>query len=186
MADFNINDAMAFLSVVDEGSFASAGKKWGISSSVISKRISRLENQLRVQLMQRTTRSMILTEAGQIFYESCKRIKAEIHEAAVDILHHHQDPSGLLRINSPMSFGQVHLMPAINDFMLLYPEIQIELILGSQYDSFIQNGLDLAIFIKDLPNTHLLKSRKITVRSNGVMAHQVILSVILYLKSLKI
>ena len=168
MAEFNINDALAFLSVVDEGSFAAAGKKWSLSSSVMSKRISRLEENLRTQLLQRTTRSMILTEAGQKFYESCKRIRSEVQDAAADISEHHQKPSGLLRINSPMSFGQVHLMPAINDFVLLYPDIDVELILGSQYDSFIQNGLDLAIFIKDLPNTHLLKSRKITVRSNGV------------------
>jgi DNA-binding transcriptional LysR family regulator len=168
MTEFNIDDALSFASVVDEGTFAAAAKKWGISTSVISKRVSRLEEQLRVQLIQRTTRSMILTEAGQIFYESCKRIRSEIYEAAADVFQHHQKPSGLLRVNSPMSFGQVHLLPAINDFILLYPDIQIELILGSQYDSFIQNGLDLAIFIKDLPNTHLLKSRKITVRSTGV------------------
>lgn len=168
MSDFIINDALAFVSVVDEGSFAAAAKKWCISSSVISKRISRLENQLRVQLIQRTTRSMALTESGQIFYERCKRIKAEINDAAADVLQHHQNPSGLLRVNAPMSFGQVHLVPAVNDFIVLYPDIQIELILGSQYASFIHNGLDLAIFIKDLPNTHLLKSRKITVRSTGV------------------
>ncbi len=168
MGNFNINDALAFVSVVDEGSFAAAAKKWGISSSVISKRISRLENQLRVQLIQRTTRSMSLTESGQIFYERCKRIKAEIKDAASVVLQNHQNPSGLLRINVPMSFGQVHLVSAVNDFIVLYPEIQIELILGSQYASFIHNGLDLAIFIKDLPDTHLLRSRKITVRSTGV------------------
>lgn len=170
MSDFIINDALAFLSVIDEGSFASAAKKWSISASVISKRISRLENQLRVQLLQRTTRSIALTESGRIFYERCKRIKAEINDAAADVLQHHQQPSGLLRINAPMSFGQVHLMPAINDFVQQYPDIQIELILGSQYASFIHNGLDLAIFIKDLPNTHLLQSRKITDRSTGIYA----------------
>ncbi len=168
MSDFIISDALSFVSVVDEGSFAAAAKKWCISSSVLSKRISRLESQLQVQLIQRTTRSMALTESGQLFYERCKRIKAEISDAATDVLKHHQAPSGLLRINVPMSFGQVHLVPAVNDFIVQYPEIQIELILGSQYANFIHNGLDLAIFIKDLPNTHLLKSRKITVRSSGV------------------
>jgi DNA-binding transcriptional LysR family regulator len=170
MSDFIINDALAFVSVIDEGSFAAAAKKWSISASVISKRISRLENQLRVQLLQRTTRTIALTESGRIFYERCKRIKAEINDAAADVLQHHQQPSGLLRINAPMSFGQVHLMPAVNDFIQQYPDIQIELILGSQYASFIHNGLDLAIFIKDLPNTHLLQSRKITDRSTGVYA----------------
>ncbi|EHL30794.1 LysR family transcriptional regulator [Legionella drancourtii] len=168
MANFNISDALTLVCVVDEGSFAAAAKKAGVSSSVISKRISRLESQLRIQLIQRTTRSLALTESGKIFYERCQKIKTEISEATAEVLQHHQTPSGLLRINVPMSFGQVHLVPAVNDFLELYPEIQIELILGSQYASFIHNGLDVAIFIKDLPNTHLLKSRKITVRSKGV------------------
>ncbi len=168
MTDFVLDDALTFLSVIDEGSFAAAAKKWCISSSVISKRISRLENHLRVQLIQRTTRTMTLTESGQVFYERCKKIKADINDAAANISQYHQHPSGLLRINAPMSFGQVHLLPAVNDFVRAFPEIKIELILGSQYASLIHNGLDLAIFISDLPNTHLLKSRKITVRSTGV------------------
>lgn len=168
MSEFIINDALTFLSVVDEGSFANAAKKWFISSSVVSKRVGRLENHLRVQLIQRTTRSMSLTESGQLFYDRWKRIKAEMSEAEIDVMQHHQHPRGLLRINAPMSFGQGHIVPAVNDFIQRYPEIQVELILGSQYAGFIHNGLDLSIFIKDLPNTPLLKSRKITARSTGV------------------
>jgi DNA-binding transcriptional LysR family regulator len=83
-------------------------------------------------------------------------------------MQHHQHPRGLLRLSSPTSFGQIHIVPAVNDFIQLYPEIQVELILGSRYAGFIHNGLDLTIFIKELPNTPLLKSRKITVRSTGV------------------
>jgi DNA-binding transcriptional LysR family regulator len=168
MSDFIINDALTFVSVVEEGGFAAAAKKWRISSSVVSKRISRLENHLRVQLMQRTTRSMSLTESGQIFYDRWKRIKAEMSDAESDVKQYHQHPRGVLRINAPMSFGQVHLVPAVNEFIRLFPEIQIELILGSQYAGFIYNGIDLTIFIKDLPDTLLLKSRKIAVRSTGV------------------
>jgi len=168
VADFIISDALVFISVAEEGSFATAAKKLFISPSVISKRISRLENQLRVQLIQRTTRSMILTESGALFYEHCKRIKSEINDAADKVLQQHQIPSGLLRINVPMGFGQVHLIPAINEFLCLYPEIKIELILGSQYANLIYKGLDLAIFINDLPNTSLLKSRKIAFRHSGV------------------
>jgi DNA-binding transcriptional LysR family regulator len=168
MADFMINDAMAFLTVVEEGSYAAAAKKWSLSSSVISKRITRLEYDLHVQLLQRTTRKILLTDSGQIFYDRCKRIKAEMNDAAADVQQHHQHPSGLLRINAPMSFGQVHLMPAVNEFVNSNPDIQIELILGSQYSSFILNGLDLAIFIKDLPESNLLKSHKIAVRHTGI------------------
>ncbi|HSW71460.1 MAG TPA: LysR family transcriptional regulator [Gammaproteobacteria bacterium] len=168
MSEFIITDALTFVTVIDEGSFAAAARKWFISSSIVSKRISRLENHLRVQLIQRTTRSLALTESGQLFYLHWKRIKSEISEAEMDVMQHHQQPRGLLRINSPVSFGQVHLVPAINDFIQRYPDIQIELILGSQYVGFIYSGLDLAIFIKELPNTPLLKFRKITQRSTGV------------------
>lgn len=168
MSEFIIRDALTFVSVIDEGSFVAAAKIWLISPSIISKRISRLENHLKVQLIQRTTRTMTLTESGQIFYSRWKRIKAEISDAESDVTQHHQHPTGLLRINAPMSFGQVHLVPAVNDFIQRYAEIQIELILGSRYADFIHNGLDLAIFIKEPPDTLLLKSRKITVRSAGV------------------
>lgn len=154
--------------MVEEGSFAAAAKKWFISSSIVSKRISRLENHLKVQLIQRTTRTMALTESGQLFYDHWKRIKAEMGDAEMEVRQHHQHPQGLLRINAPMSFGQVHIVPAVNDFIQLYPEIQVELILGSRYADFIYHGIDLAIFIKSLPDTPLLKSRKITIRSTGI------------------
>jgi len=171
MSEFIISDALTFVTVVDEGSFAAAAKKWLISSSVVSKRIGRLENHLRAQLIQRTTRSMALTESGQLFYTRWKRIKGEISDAEMDVMQHQQQPRGLLRINAPVSFGQVHLVSAVNDFIQLYPEIQLELILGSQYAGFIYNGLDLSIFIKELPNSPLLQYRKISERSrSGVYA----------------
>jgi len=168
MSDFLLNDALTFINIVEQGSFAKAATYLGLSASVVSKRMSRLENQLEAQLLQRTTRSIALTEAGQYFYEHCKRIKAQMTDAALEISKHHLHPSGLLRINAPMSFGQVHLVSAIHDFMRLYPDIQVELILGSQYANFIHNGLDIAIFIKDLPNTDLLRSQRIALRSTGV------------------
>jgi len=168
VTEFLMTDAWAFLSIIEEGSFVAAAKKCCISASVISKRLTRLERHLGTQLLQRTTRSIALTETGQIFYDKCKRIRMDIMDAASHVLKYHQKPAGFLRINAPMSFGQVHLIPAITDFMKKNPDTQVELILGSQYASFIHNGLDLAIFIKDLPNTHLLKSRKIALRSTGV------------------
>lgn len=168
MSDFLLNDALTFMNIVEQGSFAGAAKVLGISASVVSKRISRIEEQLKAKLLQRTTRSIALTEAGQLFYEHCKRIKAQINDAALEISQHHEQPTGLLRINAPMSFGQVHLISAVNDFLLLNKDVQIELILGSQYASFIHNGLDIAIFIKDLPRTELLRSHPIALRRTGI------------------
>ena len=89
MSDFVMNDALAFLSVIEEGSFAAAAKKCCLSPSVISKRIARLESHLHVQLLQRTTRAVALTEIGQIFYDKCKRIRADMADAVQDVAKQH-------------------------------------------------------------------------------------------------
>ena len=95
MSEFIISDALTIVTVVEEGSFAAAAKKWFITSSVVSKRISRLEGHLHAQLIQRTTRSMALTESGQLFYDRWKQIKSEISDAELDVMQHHQQPRGL-------------------------------------------------------------------------------------------
>jgi DNA-binding transcriptional LysR family regulator len=168
MKKFILNDALSFLSVVAEGSFAAAAKKWGISPSVISKRITRLETDLGVQLLQRTTRKLALTEVGQNFYDRCERIESEINEAATIVSETQQQVSGTLRVNAPMSFGHRHLIPAVRDFMQTYPAVQIELILGSRFSNLIDNSLDLAIYVKDVPNTHALKARRVALRHTGI------------------
>src|SRR6185437_7952363 len=126
MSEFVMSDALAFLSIIEEGSFAAAAKKCCISASVISKRISRLESHLHVQLLQRTTRSIALTEVGQLFYDKCKRIRADMADAVTDVSKQHHQPSGLLRINAPMSFGQVHLVGCIPEFLQCHPQIRVE------------------------------------------------------------
>jgi DNA-binding transcriptional LysR family regulator len=170
MKNFILSDALTFLSVVSEGSFAAAAQKWGISPSVISKRISRLETDLGVQLLQRTTRKLALTEIGQQFYTRCERIESEINDAATIISETQQTVSGTLRVNAPMSFGHRYLIPAVKAFMQEYPDIQIELVLGSRYAKLIDNNLDLAIYIKDLPNSPTLKARRIALRHTGIYA----------------
>jgi DNA-binding transcriptional LysR family regulator len=168
MKKFILNDALSFLSVVAEGSFAAAAKKWGVSPSVISKRITRLETDLGVQLLQRTTRKLALTEVGQNFYDRCERIESEINEAATLVSESQQAVSGTLRINAPMSFGHRHLISAARDFMQEYPAIQIELLLGSQFSNLIDHSLDLAIYVKEVPNTHALKARRVALRHTGI------------------
>jgi DNA-binding transcriptional LysR family regulator len=168
MTDFIINDALTFVTVIDTGSFTTAAKKLSISPSVLSKRLKRLEEFLQIQLTQRSTRKIILTDSGNVFYEHWKRIREAIDEANTNIIKHQELPYGILRINSPTSFGEIHMIPAVNDFIKLYPEMQVELILGSRYAEFIYHGLDLAIFIKELPNSMALKAHKITTRTTGI------------------
>ncbi len=170
MLNFDLTDALTFLTVVNEGNFAAAAKKWQINPSVISKRISRLEKNLGVQLLKRTTRQMILTEIGQNFYHHCERLQIDINMAASLAIESQDQPRGLLRINAPMSLGSAYLVPVIATFMRLYPDIQIELVLGSHFANFIEHGLDLAIHIKEPPNTNTLKARQIGIRKTGVYA----------------
>lgn len=168
MVDFVTNDALSFVTVIDTGNFTTAAKKLNLSPSILSKRIKRLETFLQVQLIQRSTRKIVLTDSGNLFYEQWKRIKEEINETNNNIKQYSQNMYGLLRINSPTSFGEMHMISAVTDFIKTYPEMEVELILGSRYAEFIYHGLDLAIFIKNLPNLNALTAHKVTTRSTGV------------------
>ncbi len=170
MEKFILSDALSFVNVVQDGSIAGAAKKLGVSPSNLSKRLTRLEKQLDVQLLTRTTRRLVLTEVGQQFYERCTRIQSEIQEAEEVILQTHQKAQGTLRVNAPTSFGQAYLISAIHAFLQRYPDIQVELILGSQFADFMEHRLDLAIHLNELPNKSLFRTRRITYRSTGVYA----------------
>jgi len=167
LRDLNFADWLAFVAIVEEKSFTSAANKLDISPSVLSKRISRLEKQLKARLLQRTTRQLILTEIGQLFYERCQKIRGEIQDTTLTISQIQQQPQGTLRINSPMTFGHLHLVPAISEFMRLYPELRVELVLGSHYANLIEGSLDLAIYTDELPDSSLV-ARRIALRSTRV------------------
>lgn len=155
-------DLILFIAIVEQKSFTSAANLFGMTKSVVSKHITRLEKSMNVQLLRRSTRKLSLTEAGQALYERCAHIKTDLEEAEQAALNTHVTPSGTLRLSSTFSFGHLHLVPAIADFMKLYPEIKIELFLGGHYDDLIENGLDLGIRIGKLPESNLVARRLIT------------------------
>lgn len=163
----NLDDLMLFVNVVDANSFSKAAKQVGVTKSLVSKHINKLETQLGARLLNRSTRKLSLTEAGTLLYQHCKRIQQDIDTALLAVSYTQDQPRGKLRINAPLSFGHLHLIPATTDFMQNYPEIQIELLLGSQYANLIETGLDLAIQIKDLPDSRLI-AKKLAVRSTQV------------------
>ncbi|MFC1748607.1 LysR family transcriptional regulator [Pseudomonadota bacterium] len=111
-----LSDIAVFVRVVESGSFTDAAERLGLSKSVVSKYVTRLENQLGVRLLNRTTRRLSLTEAGSIFYSRSRRGLEEIEAAEAEITHLQETPRGTLRINVPMSFGLLHIAPAIADF----------------------------------------------------------------------
>ncbi|OGT53583.1 MAG: hypothetical protein A3F17_00170 [Gammaproteobacteria bacterium RIFCSPHIGHO2_12_FULL_41_15] len=164
-----LDDLMLFVNVVDTNSFSEAARKLGITKSVVSKHIHQLETQLNARLLNRSTRKLSLTEAGSLLYQHCKRIQQDIDTAIQVVSDTQNEPRGKLRINAPLSFGHLHLTSAITDFNKNYPDIEVELLLGSQYSNLIETGFDLAIQIKDLPDSSLA-AKKLAVRSTQVCA----------------
>lgn len=150
-----LDDLMLFLTVVDTKSFTAAAEQWNVTKSVVSKRISRLENQVGVQLLFRSTRKLSLSETGERLYEHCLRIKKELLEAENTLSQHQAEPQGVLRVNAPTSFADLHLVPAVAAFMRAYPEVEVELMLGTLYEDLIESGIDCAIRIGEQPDSNL-------------------------------
>lgn len=162
-------DMMLFVAVVENKSFSAAARQFGVTKSIVSKRITRLEKRLGIQLIFRSTRKLSLSEAGNELFERCLRIKADLEDAELALTVSRNKPHGTLRINCPVSFGYLHLVPAISDFNKIYPEVHVELFLGMLYDDLIESGLDMAIRIGELPDSNL-SARKLTVRRMLVSA----------------
>ncbi|WP_424628305.1 LysR substrate-binding domain-containing protein [Bradyrhizobium sp. SYSU BS000235] len=150
----------AFTKVVELGSFSEAGRALRLSRSAISKYINDLENELGVQLLNRTTRQVSPTENGQVYFERAIGVLSELDAADQAVTHLQATPRGLLRVNAPMSFGTLQLGPAIAEFMERYPELRIQLVLSDAQVDPIQEGLDVTLRIADLESSSLI-ARKI-------------------------
>lgn len=162
-------DLILFVTIAEKKSFTAAAKDFGMTKSIASKHLSRLEKSLGLQLIRRSTRKLSLTEPGQLLFERCQHIKGDLEEAEQAALNSHENPRGTLRVGSTFSFGHLHLTPAIAKFMTHYPDIKVELLLGDHSDDLIDNGLDLAIRVGKLPDSNLI-SRCLTVRYMRVCA----------------
>lgn len=162
-------DLILFITIVEQKSFTSAADYFDMTKSVVSKHITRLEKSLGVQLLRRSTRKLSLTEAGRALYERCAHIKTDLEEAEQAALNTHGTPQGTLRVNSTFSFGHLHVVPAIADFMARYPDIKVELFLGDHYADLIENGLDVGIRTGKLAENNLI-ARRLTIRQMRVCA----------------
>lgn len=154
-----LDDMTAFVKVVECKSFTLAADRLGISKSVVSRRMSELENRLGVRLLNRTTRRLGLTEVGQAFYDRCVRILADVEEAEHAASKLHGAPRGTLKVNAPLSFGLQHLTPALTGFLECYPELRIDMDLNDRYVDLIEEGFDLAIRIGRLRDSSLIARR---------------------------
>jgi DNA-binding transcriptional LysR family regulator len=136
-----------FARVVEAGSFAAAAKSLGQTRAAVSKQIASLEERIGAQLLQRTTRSMHLTEIGKEFYSRCARIAEEAAEAESAVASLQSAPRGELRIAAPVTFGRRYLTPLVSPFLEAHPEISIELALSDAEPPLGDEGFDVAVRI---------------------------------------
>jgi DNA-binding transcriptional LysR family regulator len=150
----------AFVKVVETGSFTEAGRQLRLSRSAVSKYVAELEQSLGVQLLNRTTRHASPNEHGQMYFERALAVLSELDAADQAVAHAQSTPSGLLRINAPMSFGTLRLGPAIAEFMKKYPDLKLQVVLSDDLLDPVQDGFDVTLRIAELESSSLI-ARKI-------------------------
>ncbi|OXI27429.1 LysR family transcriptional regulator [Burkholderia sp. AU15512] len=160
MDDFLSPHLALFVDVVDQQSFSAAARRLGVAASSVTRRIDRLETQLGIRLLHRTTHALRPTEAGQLLYGRATRMLAELRGLQEDLHSQHDEPSGLLRVDCPAPFGRRHLMAALAAFMQRHPALQVDLVLT---DSMIDlqgarlgSDVDLAVRIGPLEDTRFV------------------------------
>jgi len=147
----DLNDLWYFVQVVDNGGFSPASRVIGIPKSRLSRRIALLEESLETRLIQRSTRSFTVTEAGQIFYRHCKAmiIEAEAAQEAINTLR--AEPRGLIRLTCPVALLHVHIGDMLARFMTLYPQVTVQLEETNRQVDVLNENVDLAVRVRPLP-----------------------------------
>jgi DNA-binding transcriptional LysR family regulator len=140
-----LKSMVVFAQVVEQGNLTAAAKHIGLSRAVVSYHIKKLETQLGVKLLNRSTRSIALTEAGSEYYQSCRIIAEQATSANQQMENIKNEPEGLLKITCPVNAGLNMVVPALNEFRRLYPKIELDVMLTDEVVNIMQEGIDLAI-----------------------------------------
>jgi DNA-binding transcriptional LysR family regulator len=157
-------DLEAFVTVVNSGSFSAAAERLGTAKSALSRRISALEQRLGAKLLHRTTRKLSLTDAGRTLFERANRLLADLDEAEQAVRDDQAELRGRIKVAAPVTFGIRHLAGAITDFMCQHPDLQLDLDLNDRQVDLVEDGLDLAVRIGELPDSSLIARRLTRIR----------------------
>ncbi|MFP8965719.1 LysR family transcriptional regulator [Pokkaliibacter sp. CJK22405] len=149
----------SFCKVTESNNFAAAAREMNLSPAQISKQISALESHLGVRLLNRTTRKVTLTEAGQAYYQKCRPILQDINTLEASVSEFGNKAKGLIRVTAPVDFGGMYLMEPVAAFQNAYPDVSIELHLSDERLNLIERGMDVAIRIGDLKDSSLVAKR---------------------------
>ncbi len=153
-------EAMSMLLVVvEKGSFSAASRSLGVPVPTLSRKISDLEAVLGTRLLTRTTRKLILTEAGITYVEAARRILEQVEEAEREAAGEFTAPKGELIVTAPMLFGRIYVLPPVTDFLALFPDISVRLLLADRNLQIVDEHVDLAIRIGKLPDSAMIATR---------------------------
>lgn len=155
----------SFVRVVESGNISKAAQSLGLAKSAVSRRLTELEQHLGVQLFQRTTRRLNLTDTGRSFYERATRIINDLDEAEQAVSSLHRELSGKLRVAVPLSFGLHHLAPAITDFIQQHPRLEFDIDFNDRQLDLVQEGFDMALRIGQLRDSALIARRIASITS---------------------
>ncbi|AZD22961.1 LysR family transcriptional regulator [Pseudomonas chlororaphis] len=153
---FNFNDVLVFIRVVEAGSFAAAARLLGMPNPTVSRRVAALEREVGTRLLQRTTRSLHMTDAGRLYYEQSSRALQMIEEANLKLAESRSEPSGTLRVTASHGFAAQLLTGATLEFLSRHPKTRIELLLTDERINLIENYVDLAFRAGPLPDSTLI------------------------------
>jgi DNA-binding transcriptional LysR family regulator len=145
-----------FAGVVEQGSFAKAAERLGISTSACSRHVADLETHLDVRLLNRTTRRLSLTESGQAFYARCVQVLTDLEEAEQAAAASAARPRGTLRVTCAISFGVRYVAPLVGAFAARHPELKFDVQLSDRFVDLVEEGFDLAIRIGESPTQNLI------------------------------
>jgi len=160
-----LKSMVVFAQIVEQGSFSAAARQLGLSRGVVSYHLKKLEDHIGMPLLNRTTRSISLTDAGQRYFQRCKRISEEAAAANLQIENLREEPEGKLTISAPVNISMHTIVPALNTFKTLYPKIEIDLNLTDDIVNIIQEGVDLAIRGAPLADSGLYAKKLMTMKN---------------------
>jgi DNA-binding transcriptional LysR family regulator len=168
--------AMAtFVRIVEAGSLTGAAERMATSLTSVVRSLAALERALGVRLLNRSTRRLALTDEGREYFERCRRLLAEVEEAEAALTARQLSPAGRLAITAPVMFGRLHVGPVVSDFLAVYPALRVELLLLDRVVDLLEEGIDLAVRIGELPDSSLValplgSTRRIVCASPAYLA----------------
>lgn len=170
-----LDSMVVLLAVVEAGSLSAAARQLAMPLATVSRKVAALEAHLKTRLLHRTTRHLALTEAGSAYVAACRRILDEIGEAERTATGEYATPKGELTVTAPMMFGRLHIVPVVAEFLAQYQEIEINLVLTDRVMHLMDEHVDVAVRIGELPDSGLMatgvgKVRRVVCASPAYLA----------------